>query len=153
MNISELAPAMLAFIMASEGEGEGAGDTTASSDGFMALLGTLDFDAMLFESETLKLEAEKTGDNNYTLKFNGYIFIEGEGKIVGNIEIKIKDGKLSLIDVDFTGYIPEDAADVANLDKYTKETVSIDAKIEMSYGKQTINLPSSLDGYINGDAA
>lgn len=115
MNISELATAMFVF-----GSGD-SGDSAVPTEGIVGMLSTLDFDAMFFELETLKLEAEKTGDNYYTLKFNGYIFIEGEGKLVGNIEIKIRDGKLALLDVDFTGYIPEDEADIANLDKYTKK--------------------------------
>ncbi len=104
-------------------------------------------DAFDFESETMKLTAEKTGDKDYSLKFKGYHIFEYGVKLSGEVTIEIKDNKFSKITVNLdvlTSATDEAAKDP---DNYKTKAMHLEGSVKISYDKQSITLPSSLEGY------
>lgn len=107
------------------------------------------------ESETITLTAEKTGDKDFKLVFKGYQIIAESGLMLdGKITLTIKDGKFSKLTVDGAAYVfsATDADETAMADKanYTEKVADAEVTLKMTYGKQTVTMPTSLDGYTEG---
>lgn len=140
-DISELIDLLIETIMAETG-GSAMPDEMPS----------IDFSEMSLESETIKLTATKTGENDFNLNMKGYILMPSMAKISGEIKIEIRDGLFSKLSIDldmFTMKVATDAEpsaeDVVNADKYTEKVVHVDGSIKMSFEKQKIELPSLTD--------
>ena len=125
-----------------------AGSDVSIPDGML----DVDFSEMSLESETMKLDATKTGENDFNLNMKGYILMPNMAKISGEIKIEIRDGLFSKLSVNldmFAMKVTTDATpsteDIANADKYTEKMFHIDGSINMSFGEQKIELPSLND--------
>ena len=113
----------------------------------------IDFSNLALESETMKLDAVKTGDKDFKLTFNGYeIDADMAMKLDGKFTLVIKNGKFASLSANFTMYTPDmanitETTDFTDASIYKTKMISLDGSIKMTYGAQKVSLPSSLTGY------
>ncbi len=110
-----------------------------------------DFMDVNFESETMKVSAEKFGDDKYVVTAKGYEIADGM-KIDGKAKITLKGGKLAEISLDFKIYTPKADADlsgdVVDPSLFTEQSMKVKCTMKVTYGKQSIaDMPASLEGY------
>lgn len=113
----------------------------------------IDFSNVDLNSETMKLEAVKTGDKDFKLTFNGYeIDADMAMKLDGKFTLVIKNGKFASLSANFTMYTPDmanitETTDFTDASIYKTKMISLDGSIKMTYGAQKVSLPNSLTGY------
>ena len=114
-----------------------------------------DFMEVDFESETMKVSAEKFGSDKYVVTVKGYEIVDygmSQIKINGKAKITLKGGKLAEISLDFKIYTPKADADlsgdVVDPSLFTEQSMKIKCTMKVTYGKQSIDdMPASLEGY------
>lgn len=110
-----------------------------------------DFMDVDFESETMKISAEKFGSDKYVIAVKGYEIVDGM-KIDGKAKITFKGGKLVGMSFNFNIYTAKEdvdlSGDVIDPDLFTEQSMKVKCTMKVTYGKQSIaDLPKSLDGY------
>ena len=110
-----------------------------------------DFMDVDFESETMKISAEKFGSDKYVIAVKGYEIVDGM-KIDGKAKITFKGGKLVGMSFNFNIYTAKEdvdlSGDVIDPDLFTEQSMRVKCTMKVTYGKQSIaDLPKSLDGY------
>lgn len=110
-----------------------------------------DFMDVDFESETMKISAEKFSGDKYVVTVKGYEIVDGM-KIDGNAKITLKGGKLVEMSFNFNIYTAKEdvdlSGDVIDPDLFTEQSMKVKCTMKVTYGKQSIaDLPKSLDGY------
>ena len=132
------------------------GDEESGSESLLPDLPEIDFSEISLESETMKLDAVKTGDKDFEITLKGYEIILDIGmKIEGKCTVVIKDSKLSSFNVDVKVYAPDQSAmtettDPTDASIYKTKVANLKGSIKMIYGEQKVNLPKDLTGYTEG---